>query len=49
MPCFQAPCGLEVLVQYAGRDATAAFEDVHHTIDAREMMQAFFVGQYVEV
>ena len=25
------------------------FESAHHSADAREMMQAFYVGQYVEV
>lgn len=25
------------------------FESVHHSEEAREMMQAFYVGQYVDV
>ena len=45
----QAPCGRHVLVEFAGRDASAAFEAAHHSDEAREMMQVFFVGQYVDV
>ncbi|XP_021378315.1 E3 ubiquitin-protein ligase HERC2-like isoform X2 [Mizuhopecten yessoensis] len=44
----QAPCGSEILRKYAARDATTAFEAVHHPDDAREMMQGFYVGQYVD-
>ena len=33
----------------AGRDASHVFESVHHSEEAREMMQAFYVGQYVDV
>lgn len=45
----QAQCGWERLTEYAGQDATAAFENAHHSLEAREMLQAFYVGQYVEV
>ncbi|XP_052278368.1 E3 ubiquitin-protein ligase HERC2-like [Dreissena polymorpha] len=44
----KAPCGWEVLTASAGLDATVAFENAHHSLEAREMMQAFYVGQYVE-
>ncbi|KAK7486952.1 hypothetical protein BaRGS_00021768, partial [Batillaria attramentaria] len=44
----QAPCGREILTDYAGRDASHAFEGAHHSEEAREMMQAFYVGQYVD-
>lgn len=30
-------------------DATKAFEEANHSQEAREMMQAFFVGIFVEV
>ena len=33
----------------AGQDASTIFETTHHSAEAREMMQAFYVGQYVEV
>ncbi|KAI8508669.1 E3 ubiquitin-protein ligase herc2, partial [Branchiostoma belcheri] len=45
---LQAPCGSENLLEYAARDATEAFEEAHHSQEARDMMQAFFVGVYVE-
>lgn len=32
-----------------GRDASEAFESAHHTEEAREMLQAFYVGQYIDV
>ncbi|KAJ8297784.1 hypothetical protein KUTeg_024315 [Tegillarca granosa] len=44
----QAPCGTENLVENAACDATEAFELAHHSDEAREMMQAFFVGQYLD-
>ncbi|KAL5011340.1 hypothetical protein ScPMuIL_009891 [Solemya velum] len=44
----EAPCGRERLIEYAGRDATIAFENFHHSDEAREMMQAFYVGQYID-
>ena len=31
------------------RDATMAFENAHHSTETREMMHAFYVGQYVDV
>lgn len=44
----QAQCGWEILTDYVGKDASAIFESVHHSTTAREMMQTFYVGQYVE-
>ncbi|XP_077868707.1 E3 ubiquitin-protein ligase HERC2-like [Saccoglossus kowalevskii] len=44
----QAPCGSDTLLRFAARDATEAFEEAEHSAEAREMMQAFFVGVYVE-
>ncbi|KAJ5116533.1 hypothetical protein N7456_000881 [Penicillium angulare] len=38
------PGGAEVLVETAGTDATAAYEDVGHSEDAREIMQPYLVG-----
>ena len=34
---------------HTGQDASSIFETTHHSTEAREMMQAFYVGQYVEV
>ena len=45
----QAPCGSDLLIDHAAKDATTGFEDAHHSEEAREMMQAFFVGQYIDV
>lgn len=38
------PGGAEVLVETAGTDATAAYEDVGHSEDAREIMQPYLIG-----
>lgn len=38
------PGGAEVLVEVAGQDATAAYEDVGHSEDAREIMQPYLIG-----
>ena len=38
------PGGADVLVETAGTDATAAYEDVGHSEDAREIMQPYLVG-----
>ena len=34
-----SPCGHELLMENAGQDATTMFENAHHSIEAREMMQ----------
>ncbi|KAM9408748.1 cytochrome b5 type B isoform 2-T2 [Pholidichthys leucotaenia] len=39
------PGGEEVLLEQAGTDATASFEDVGHSTDAREMLQQYFIGE----
>ncbi|KAL4923007.1 uncharacterized protein BDV17DRAFT_285746 [Aspergillus undulatus] len=38
------PGGADVLLDVAGKDATAAYEDVGHSEDADEIMQDFLVG-----
>ena len=38
-----SPCGHELLMENAGQDATTMFENAHHSIEAREMMQSFYV------
>ncbi|KAJ1731669.1 hypothetical protein LPJ61_002418 [Coemansia biformis] len=38
------PGGEEVILEYAGRDATEAFEDIGHSEDARDMLKDFFIG-----
>ncbi|CAG5129600.1 unnamed protein product, partial [Candidula unifasciata] len=44
----QAPCGAETLQEWAGRDASVAFETAHHSEEAREMMNCFYVGKYID-
>ncbi|XP_053555456.1 cytochrome b5 isoform X2 [Bombina bombina] len=38
------PGGEEVLFEQAGYDATESFEDVGHSIDAREMLKQYYIG-----
>lgn len=42
------PGGEEVLLEQAGKDSTDAFEDVGHSVDAREMMEKYRVGELCE-
>ncbi|NXL36734.1 CYB5B protein, partial [Glaucidium brasilianum] len=39
------PGGEEVLLEQAGRDATEGFEDVGHSMDAREMLKQYYIGE----
>lgn len=39
------PGGEEVLLEQAGADASESFEDVGHSMDAREMLQQYYVGE----
>ncbi|KAI3386016.1 hypothetical protein SNEBB_005872 [Seison nebaliae] len=39
------PGGEEVLIENAGADATDQFEDVGHSVDAREMLKKYHIGQ----
>ncbi|XP_040265859.1 cytochrome b5 [Bufo bufo] len=38
------PGGEEVLFEQAGADATESFEDVGHSVDARDMLTQYYVG-----
>lgn len=42
------PGGHEVLVKARGSDASEEFRDVGHSLDARELMRKFQVGELVE-
>ncbi|XP_023713900.1 E3 ubiquitin-protein ligase HERC2 [Cryptotermes secundus] len=44
----QAPCSSDLLQRYAGRDATQPFHAAAHSQAAKEMMQGFLVGYYME-
>lgn len=39
------PGGIPVLVEVAGKDATAEFEDVGHSDEAMELLKPFLVGE----
>lgn len=39
------PGGEEVLLEQGGRDATESFEDVGHSLDARELLKQFLIGE----
>lgn len=45
---FRVTCSLLSFLKSAS-DATQIFEETKHSVEAREMMQAFFVGIFVEV
>ena len=36
--------GAEIILEFAGKDATAMFEDIGHSGDARNMMKKFLKG-----
>ncbi|XP_039769603.1 cytochrome b5 type B isoform X2 [Ornithorhynchus anatinus] len=39
------PGGEEVLLEQAGGDASESFEDVGHSMDAREMLEQYYIGE----
>ncbi|XP_055335854.1 uncharacterized protein LOC129586570 [Paramacrobiotus metropolitanus] len=38
------PGGPDILLQFAGKDGTEAWEDAGHSKDARQMMQQYCIG-----
>lgn len=43
------PGGYELMLEYAGADATNAFIEKPHTIDATGMLDKYLIGELVEV
>ncbi|XP_070503761.1 cytochrome b5-like [Chironomus tepperi] len=42
------PGGEEILIEYAGKETTEAFNDIGHSQDAKEIMKKYHVGAIVE-
>ncbi|GFX81497.1 cytochrome b5 [Trichonephila clavipes] len=42
------PGGPETLLDWAGKEATEAFEDVAHSVDARTLMENYKIGELSE-
>ena len=40
--------GEEILIEYAGKDSTEAFDDVGHSQDAKDILKQFHIGTIVE-
>lgn len=38
------PGGMDIIIEYAGKDATNSFEDVGHSTDARKLLDRYFIG-----
>jgi cytochrome b involved in lipid metabolism len=42
------PGGEEILIEYAGKESTEAFNDIGHSQDAKDIMKKYRVGTIVE-
>lgn len=42
------PGGEEALLEFAGKDGTEAFDEVGHSVEAKELMKKFKIGEIVE-
>jgi cytochrome b involved in lipid metabolism len=48
LSCFlQHPAGSDIMLEYAGTDATMAFADKPHSLDAWLMLKKYLVGELV--
>ena len=43
------PGGYEILVEYAGTDATSAFRDKPHTVEASDLLEPYYIGNLIKV
>ena len=41
------PAGHEIMLEYAGTDATNAFNEKPHTLDAADMLEKYLIGELV--
>lgn len=46
---MQHPGGLDVIMEYGGRDATVAFMDKGHSKDAWIVLSDYYIGELVKV
>ena len=46
-PSFQHPGGSDIMLEYAGADATMAFADKPHSLDAWMILEKYNVGELV--
>jgi cytochrome b involved in lipid metabolism len=44
---FQHPAGPDIMLEYAGTDATMAFADKPHSLDAWLMLEKYLVGELI--
>jgi cytochrome b involved in lipid metabolism len=42
------PGGYEICMEYAGSDATNAFNEKPHTIDAVDMLEKYYIGELIK-
>jgi cytochrome b5 len=43
------PGGQELMLEYAGTDATTVFFEKPHTVDANKMLERYYIGELVRV
>ena len=43
------PGGYEIMIEFAGADATNAFNEKPHTIEAADMLEKYLIGELVKV
>lgn len=46
---LQHPGGLDVIMEYAGSDATMAFMDKGHSKDAWMILSGYYIGELIKV
>ena len=43
------PAGIEIMLEHAGTDASTAFFEKGHSLDAVAMLEKYFIGELVKV